>query len=125
MLSLIGSRLMAHAAMPWGMNLSDIPVCKADIPSHPKRRAAARDVAFSLQSKLFSTLNHVVMRSRMKRETRKPARSRSRERSRQDEMPKPGGVPERNRGERDRNAPLPEEETYEREPQNRSRNEQM
>lgn len=61
----------------------------------------------------------------MKRSTRKPPRSRSRERSRQDEVSKRSGIPERNRGERDRNAPLPEEETYEREPRNRARNEQM
>jgi hypothetical protein len=61
----------------------------------------------------------------MKKDTKKPPRSRDRERTRQDDKARPGGIPERNRGEHDRNAPVPVKETYEREPRNRSRNEEM
>jgi len=107
------------------MNVRTFLYAKLTSPSCQTRRQASRNVAFPLQLDFVLNTYLLVMRSDMKRNKTKPARNRDRVRSRQNEISKPDAIPERNRGERDRNAPLPEEETYEREPRNRSRNEQM
>jgi hypothetical protein len=70
-------------------------------------------------------LKHHIVRGAMTHDPQKPRRNRDQQLpTRKGDTIEPATKPERSQGERDRNAPLPEEETYERESEKRTPSDQ-